>query len=882
MNIIGSAGIRIIPNMSGFGPTIGAAVAGSAGALTRAGAAMSVLITAPIVAGMAIGISNAVSFETAFSNVKRTVEATPAEFARLEQGIRDMAKEMPYAREELALIMSEAGKFGVATEDLLEFTTLAAQFGTAVNMPAGQAAEMVQRLINILGTPASETENFFSSIVGLGNDMPTTEANIISMATRLAQIGSVANVSEGDVLGMAAGLSSLGIRAEMGGSAMARVFYKIDELVNNGGADLEAFTKQFGLTKEAFAAKWESDPTGAVTDFLRGVQGLSEEGANLPSILKEFNLGEIRVRDTILRSAQGLDTWEKGIRLGNDAYEDGTALSEEYNKKADTTAAKWQMLKNRASDVALTLGQSLLPILLDVFDVLLPFFELLGAGATAFSNLDPEFRKFIISIGLAVAAIGPMLWIGTRLIGMVSNISGAFMLLSANPWILLAAAVVAAAVVIILKWDEVKKFLSDTWDAIKGKGQELQDFFTGFWDGINFWDDDKATAGAHGAGERVGEQFREGWDSVVNTANDAWFQPVMDAGNAVANAGGDTRRIMEEEWKTNVVIADTAAKGISDKFHYWMDPLAESAGIILEAMGVDVQEGTGGISQLWNTATHYWQYVSIGASETIKDVWGGTSLAVINSWANAEARIRLGLTGLKTMWDTSWDAISNKASMTWTVISTGVIQPAVDYWMPLLSAAATDMKEDWATVWGGMQNAASTGGLLIESYIVQLWGKLNLMKIGIQELWTMFDNAWQAMPVGVAIAVAGIKNSIEELKSAVRGALGPVDDLLGKISRIPGAGGATGFLEKIIPYDTGGVVPGPVGAPQLALVHGGETILPTHRPNWAGSYPGEARDVRIEFTGPVSIGSNMDVVDVGRRIGREAARELRAQGERGR
>ena len=30
-------------------------------------------------------------------------------------------------------------------------------------------------------------------------------------------------------------------------------------------------------------------------------------------------------------------------------------------------------------------------------------------------------------------------------------------------------------------------------------------------------------------------------------------------------------------------------------------------------------------------------------------------------------------------------------------------------------------------------------------------------------------------------------------------------------------------------FDTGGIVPGPRGAPQLAIVHGGETILPTHK-----------------------------------------------------
>lgn len=37
------------------------------------------------------------------------------------------------------------------------------------------------------------------------------------------------------------------------------------------------------------------------------------------------------------------------------------------------------------------------------------------------------------------------------------------------------------------------------------------------------------------------------------------------------------------------------------------------------------------------------------------------------------------------------------------------------------------------------------------------------------------------------------------------------------------------FIGGLLGFDRGGVVPGPTGAPRLAMVHGGETVLPTHR-----------------------------------------------------
>lgn len=65
-----------------------------------------------------------------------------------------------------------------------------------------------------------------------------------------------------------------------------------------------------------------------------------------------------------------------------------------------------------------------------------------------------------------------------------------------------------------------------------------------------------------------------------------------------------------------------------------------------------------------------------------------------------------------------------------------------------------------------------------------------------------------------------------------------------KIKESP-IGKATGFLTgsskgesniKGVPFfDNGGVVPGQVGSPQLAVVHGGETILPTHKNDAIGN-----------------------------------------------
>ena len=60
--------------------------------------------------------------------------------------------------------------------------------------------------------------------------------------------------------------------------------------------------------------------------------------------------------------------------------------------------------------------------------------------------------------------------------------------------------------------------------------------------------------------------------------------------------------------------------------------------------------------------------------------------------------------------------------------------------------------------------------------------------------------------------------------------LGSIGGTAGRILN-PGGSAIGWALDQITSHDNGGVIPGPVGAARLAVVHGGETVLPTHKQN---------------------------------------------------
>lgn len=96
----------------------------------------------------------------------------------------------------------------------------------------------------------------------------------------------------------------------------------------------------------------------------------------------------------------------------------------------------------------------------------------------------------------------------------------------------------------------------------------------------------------------------------------------------------------------------------------------------------------------------------------------------------------------------------------------------------------------------------------------------------------------------VGLAFQGIAWVVEQIRSAVDAARGlweqltKIGDILssGKFDLLGGVAGGLGALGINVPgFDVGGIVPGPVGSPQLILAHGGETVLPTHRGGIGGN-----------------------------------------------
>lgn len=316
------------------------------------------------------GIDAGINFETAFAGVRKTVDATDAEFAQFNVGLRQMAKEMPTSREELARVAEAAGQLGIQKEALLGFTRTMADMGVATNMSSDQAATALARLANITSMPQSEFGRLGSTIVDLGNKFASTESEIVEMGLRLAGAGKTIGMTEPQILGFATALSSVGIEAEMGGSAFSRLMVNIGSAVSKGGDELDRFAKVAGMSAGQFADRFRTDAAGAIIAFIEGLGKMQKSGRDVFGTLEELGITEVRLRDAVLRSAGAAELMTNAQKVANEAWREGNALQIEAAKRYETTASKIEITKNTWTDLAVRGFQAYKPIIDEVLDQL--------------------------------------------------------------------------------------------------------------------------------------------------------------------------------------------------------------------------------------------------------------------------------------------------------------------------------------------------------------------------------------------------------------------------------------------------------------------------------------------------------------------------------
>lgn len=342
----------------------------------------------------------AISFEDAWTGVLKTTEGTPAQLEAINNGIKELATSTSSSYESIAHYAELAGQLGVATDAIVGFTETVTQLGDTTNLVGDEAAQQIAKFANIMIGTEGQTNEYFSrlgsSIVDLGNNFATTEADIMNMSMRLATAGRQVGFTSQDVLGLATALSSVGIEAAAGGGSMSKMLKNVEYAVATNSEALQAFADVSGMSAEQFIQLWGEDAPTAFGKLLEGI-GKSE---NITKTLDDLGITEVRMSNAMGALAQNTDLYWNAISKANSAFEQNHAMAAEAEKRYGTLKSTliqtWEAIKQAADE----LGQSFAPKLEAVANVIKDVVEW-------FTNLDDSAKDMIANLLLVGVALSP-------------------------------------------------------------------------------------------------------------------------------------------------------------------------------------------------------------------------------------------------------------------------------------------------------------------------------------------------------------------------------------------------------------------------------------------------------------------------------------------
>lgn len=426
--------------------------------MQRMGRTMSLYVSGPLMALGGKAYKTALDFESATVSMQKTIDETDTtKYADIEAAFKSLSETTPVGYTELMELAGQAGALGVSADEVIEFVKSVAMISeTADDLDASSGANVLARFLNV--TDQGSFENITrtaSAVTALGNNLATTEGEMLAMAQRMASTGELAGMSNEAILALAAGLTSVGINAEAGGSAAGKLmkqmqlagetgrramqeFSEYSETAGMSARDLqlaadsskwveataidlgrtkkevkdmvasmvklEQFSGVMNVTPAQFIAGWNENAGQSVLDFFIGLNEIetSTGEESVLSKLQEMGLTEIRLSNMIAAAAANPDIFVRAMEISNQAYEQNTALAEEAEKRYATAESYQRTQLNRMENAAADAGENLVD---PIQNIMTKITDLVGK----FGELDEGTQDWILGIGGGLAVGGPAL-----------------------------------------------------------------------------------------------------------------------------------------------------------------------------------------------------------------------------------------------------------------------------------------------------------------------------------------------------------------------------------------------------------------------------------------------------------------------------------------
>lgn len=349
--------------------------------------------------GTAIGIGTTAALYTATraaeswnQEVRNMAQVTDIDTAEeLEGDIRELSTSMPIATEELARMTTEAARFGIeGSDNLMDFVETVGMMATATTLSTDEAGEAFAKLSELTDTPIDDIERLGATINILENNMAAGADEIVRAGLRSSAALNQLGMSTDEIMALNAAILEVYESPQRAGTAIRRL---VQDMMDP--RRVSHFAEALGVTEDEFVAMRDEDPTGTIMSIVDVMAEGGEQADELSGNLTSLTDRAIR---QLVQNQEGL---EEALELTNEEWEEANSLQEEFGIQSDSLTADLQILWNTLRDVAITVGNAVVPAIRDLVQSLTGAIEGFGEWVEASDGLVPA----LLLAGTAVASL---------------------------------------------------------------------------------------------------------------------------------------------------------------------------------------------------------------------------------------------------------------------------------------------------------------------------------------------------------------------------------------------------------------------------------------------------------------------------------------------
>nr|WP_306766360.1 phage tail tape measure protein [Shinella pollutisoli] len=351
---------------------------------------------------LAAPIRAASEFESAMADVRKVVDFdTPQAFKDFQTSVLQMSKRLPLAAQDLTKIVAAAGQAGIAREELLRFTDMAAKVGVAFDITAEQTGEALAKVMTGLDLSVDQVGRLADAMNHLSNAQASSAADILDVVRRVGATSKQYGYSAVEVSAFASAMLSAGMESEVVATSFRNMGLALTRGASATKRQRQAF-RALGLDATKVSKAMQRDAVGTTLEVLEAIGKLPKDlQASLSSDLfgnEARALGPLLTNLNLLKKSLGL--------VANETDYAGSA-TREYEARAATFANNLQLFRNRLNAVAVTIGNVLLPPLTAMMDKLGPIVD----AVQRFAEAHPTLTANVIAatsalIGFRIALAG--------------------------------------------------------------------------------------------------------------------------------------------------------------------------------------------------------------------------------------------------------------------------------------------------------------------------------------------------------------------------------------------------------------------------------------------------------------------------------------------